>query len=67
MNDGIPRDIWGEPYTEERVRSHARAHVAYGLSPRPFSCTGGDQWTPELDAAYHDEYKKESEKKKGIA
>lgn len=54
----LPKDRRGEPYTEERVRSHARAHVAYGWGPNPGSCTGGDQWTPELDAAYADEYRK---------
>ena len=53
----VPKDPRGEPYTEDVVRATARAHAFYGWAPNPGSCTGGDPWTPELNAAYMDEFR----------
>jgi hypothetical protein len=57
MEANWPKDGRGEPYTPERVRNHARDHVAYGWTRRPGGWTG-DAWTPELTAIYHEEYDK---------
>lgn len=59
-----PMDRWGSPYTDDRVRSLARAHVAYGWSPSPGG-HGGDPWTKDLERSYMDEYRKQVDMMKG--
>lgn len=54
-------DDWGEEYTPERVRNHARQHAAYGWAPRPWGT-----WSPELLVIYAEAYEEAiAESKRG--